>query len=73
MMKSNRQRRNKYAVTAWLWFPLFTFGINFYPLQFIEQNSRMICVLLTSLMIAFCIIAMMNTSEMVSRIRGREM
>lgn len=53
--------------------PLFTFGINFYPLQFIEQNSRMICVLLTSLMIAFCIIAMMNTSEMVSRIRGREM
>ena len=53
--------------------PLFTFDINFYPLQFIEQNSRMICVLLTSLMIAFCIIAMMNTSEMVSRIRGREM
>jgi hypothetical protein len=53
--------------------PLFTFGINLYPLQFIEQNSRMICVLLTSLMIAFCIIAMMNTSEMVSRIRGREM
>ena len=53
--------------------PLFTFGINFYPLQFIEQNSRMICVLLTSLMIAFCIIAMMNTSEMVSRINGREM
>ena len=53
--------------------PLFTFGINFYPLQFIEQNSRLICVLLTSLMIAFCIIAMMNTSEMVSRIRGREM
>ena len=53
--------------------PLFTFGINFYPLQFIEQNSRMICVLLTSLMIAFCIIAMMNTSEMVSRIRGRGM
>ena len=33
----------------------------------------MICVLLTSLMIAFCIIAMMNTSEMVSRIRGRGM
>ena len=53
--------------------PLFTFDINFYPLQFIEQNSRMICVLLTSLMIAFCIIAMMNTSEVVSRIRGREM
>lgn len=53
--------------------PLFTFGVNFYPLVFIEQNSRLISALLASLMIAFCIIAMMNTSEMVSRINGREM
>ena len=53
--------------------PLFTFGVNFYPLVFIEQNSRLISALLASLMIAFCIIAMMNTSEMVSRINGSEM
>ena len=53
--------------------PLFTFGVNFYPLVFIEQNSRLISALLASLMIAFCIIVMMNTSEMVSRINGREM
>lgn len=53
--------------------PPFTFGVNFYPLVFIEQNSRLISALLASLMIAFCIIAMMNTSEMVSRINGREM
>lgn len=49
--------------------PLFTFGINFYPLLFIEQNSRLISALLTSLMIAFVIIAVLNTNEMVSRIR----
>ena len=53
--------------------PLFTFGVNFYPLVFIEQNSRLISALLASLMIAFCIIVMMNTSEMVSRINGSEM
>lgn len=49
--------------------PLFTFGVNFYPLLFIEQNSRLISVLLTSLMIAFSIIAILNTNEMVDRIR----
>lgn len=49
--------------------PLFTFGINFYPLLFIEQNSRLISALLTSLMIAFIIIAILNTNEMVDRIR----
>lgn len=46
--------------------PLFTFGINFYPLLFIEQNSRLISVLLTSLMVAFCIVSTLNTSEMVN-------
>ena len=49
--------------------PLFAFGINFYPLLFIEQNSRLISALLTSLMIAFNIIAIMNTNEIVDRIR----
>ena len=49
--------------------PLFSFGINFYPLMLIEQNSRMISMLLTSLIIAFCIVAMMNINEMVNRIR----
>lgn len=52
--------------------PLFTFGINFYPLLFIEQNSRLISALLTSLMIAFCIVSIMNISEMVSRMRPRK-
>lgn len=49
--------------------PLFTFGINFYPLLFIEQNSRLISALMASLMIAFGIIAILNTNEMVDRIR----
>ena len=49
--------------------PLFSFGINFYPLMLIEQNSRLISMLLTSLIIAFCIVAMMNINEMVNRIR----
>lgn len=49
--------------------PLFSFGINFYPLMLIEQNSRLISILLTSLIIAFCIVAMMNINEMVNRIR----
>lgn len=49
--------------------PLFTFGINFYPLQIIEQNSRLISMLLTSLMIAFSIIALMNTRELTNRIK----
>ena len=49
--------------------PLFTFGINFYPLLFIEQNSRIISALLTSLMIAFGIIAVLNTKELANRIR----
>ena len=51
--------------------PLFSFGINFYPLLFIEQNSRLISVLLTSLMITFCIIAMMNTQELVRRMKPK--
>ncbi len=42
---------------------------NFYPLLFIEQNSRLISALLSSLMIAFSIVAVLNTSEMVNRIR----
>ena len=49
--------------------PLFSFGINFYPLMLIEQNSRLISMLLTSLIIAFCIVAMMNINEMGNRIR----
>lgn len=49
--------------------PLFSFGINFYPLMLIEQNSRMISMLLTSLIIAFCIVEMMNINEMVNKIR----
>ena len=53
--------------------PLFSFRTDFYPLVFIEQNSRLISALLTSLMIAFCIVAMMNTSEMVNRIKGCKM
>lgn len=51
--------------------PLFTFGINFYPLLFIEQNSRLISVLLTSLMITICIVAMMNTQDLVRRIKPK--
>ena len=49
--------------------PLFSFGINFYPLMLIEQNSRLFSMLLTSLIIAFCIVAMMNINEMVNKIR----
>lgn len=49
--------------------PLFTFGINFYPIIFIEQNSRMISALLISLMIAFSIIAVLNTKELANRIK----
>lgn len=49
--------------------PLFSFGTNFYPLMLIEQNSRLISMLLTSLIIAFCIVAMMNINEMVNKIR----
>lgn len=51
--------------------PLFTFDINFYPLVFIEQNSRLISALLASLMIAFSIIAVLNTKELTSRIRSK--
>lgn len=51
--------------------PLFTFGINFYPLLFIEQNSRLISALLTSLMIAFSIIAVLNTKELANRIKSQ--
>lgn len=47
--------------------PLFSFGIKFYPFLCIEQNSRLISVLLTSLMITFCIVAMMNTQDLVRR------
>lgn len=49
--------------------PLFSFGTNFYPLMLIEQNSRLISMLLTSLIIAFCIVEMMNINEMVNKIR----
>lgn len=49
--------------------PLFTFGINFYPIIFIEQNSRLISALLISLMIAFSIIAVLNTKELANRIK----
>ena len=51
--------------------PLFSFGINFYPLMLIEQNSRLISMLLTSLIIAFCIVEMMNINEMVNKIRPK--
>lgn len=51
--------------------PLFTFGINFYPLLFIEQNSRLISALFTSLMITSCIIAMLNTDDLVRRMRRK--
>ena len=51
--------------------PLFSFGINFYSLLFIEQNSRLISLLSTTLMIAFCIIAMMNSSELANRMKLR--
>ena len=49
--------------------PLFTCGINFYPIIFIEQNSRLISALLISLMIAFSIIAVLNTKELANRIK----
>lgn len=51
--------------------PLFSFGIKFYPFLCIEQNSRLISVLLTSLMITFCIVAMMNTQDLVRRIKPK--
>lgn len=47
--------------------PLFSFGINFYPLHFIEQNSRLISAFLTSLMITISIVAILNTSEQAHR------
>ena len=47
--------------------PLFSFGINAYPLLFNEQNSRLISALLTSLMITVSIVAILNTSEQVNR------
>jgi len=47
--------------------PLFSFGINFYPLLFIEQNSRLISAFLTSLMITISIVAILNTSEQAHR------
>ena len=49
--------------------PLFSFGINFYPLHFIEQNSRLISALLTSLMITISIVAILNTSELINRVK----
>ena len=51
--------------------PLFTFGINFYPLLLIEQNSRIISAFLSSLMITTCIIAMLNTDDMARRMRRK--
>ena len=49
--------------------PLFSFGINFYPLHFIEQNSRLISALLTSLMITISIVAILNTCELAHRMK----
>lgn len=49
--------------------PLFTFGINSYPLLFIEQNSRLVSALLTSLMITVSIVAILNTSELAHRMK----
>lgn len=49
--------------------PLFSFGINAYPLLFIEQNSRLISALLTSLMITVSIVAILNTSELVHKMK----
>lgn len=49
--------------------PLFSFGINFYPLHFIEQNSRLISALLTSMMITVSIDAILNTSELAHRMK----
>lgn len=49
--------------------PLFTFGINCYPLVFIEQNSRLFFALLISLMIVFGIVALLNIDEPTSRIK----
>lgn len=51
--------------------PLFTFGVSFSLFIFIEQNSRLISALLTSLMIAFSIVAALNTHELMSRIRNK--
>lgn len=51
--------------------PLFSFGIKFYPFLCIEQNSRLISVLLTSLMITFCIVAMMNTQDLIRRMKPK--
>ena len=51
--------------------PLFTFGINFYPLLLIEQNSRLISALLTLLMTAVAVIATLNTTEQLSRLKPR--
>ena len=51
--------------------PLFSFGIKFYPFLCIEQNSRLISVLLTSLMITFCIVAMMNAQDLVRRMKPK--
>ena len=51
--------------------PLFSFGIKFYPFLCIEQNSRLISVLLTSLMITFCIVAMMNTQDLVRKMKPK--
>lgn len=51
--------------------PLFSFGIKFYPFLFIEQNSRLISVLLTSLMITFCIVAMMNIQDLVRKMKPK--
>lgn len=51
--------------------PLFTFGINFYPLLLIEQNSRLISALLTLLMTAVVVIVALNTTEQLDRLRPR--
>ena len=51
--------------------PLFTFGTNFYPLLFIEHNSHIISALLTSLMIAFSIIAVLNIREQASKVKPK--
>lgn len=52
--------------------PLFTFGINSYPLLFIEHNSWLISALLISLMIAFSIVTLLNFSDLVNRLKAKD-
>lgn len=51
--------------------PVFTFGINAGPLLFVEQNSRFISALLTSLMMACCIVSLLNIHDWTDRMYGK--